>query len=127
MAGAAGAQSVPAGMLTCGGKLCKAGGRCAMDGTCPAFLGACFSNADKIESCDAYCSSIGAQCAAKSCNDNGTPATIGYSWVSYPASGRASCQMSGSPATNSFDPCNSPIWLSPTKPLDDVIRCCCKG
>jgi hypothetical protein len=129
LASAGGAQpSVPAGMLMCGGKLCKAGGRCnPMDGSCPAFLGGCFSNVDMFETCDEYCGSIGAQCAVKSCNSDGTATSIGYSWVSYPASGRASCQMSGIPTMQSFDACGSLIWLSPTKPLDDVIRCCCKG
>jgi hypothetical protein len=112
----------------CGGKLCKGGGRCnPMDGSCPAFLGGCFSNADMFETCEEYCGSIGAQCAAKSCNSDGTATSIGYSWVSYPASGRDSCRMSGVPATQSFDACAQLIWLSPTKPLDDVIRCCCKG
>jgi hypothetical protein len=26
-----------------------------------------------------------------------------------------------------MDACDSLIWLSPTKPQDDLVRCCCRG
>jgi hypothetical protein len=122
--GAAG--STPAGQLMCGGKLCKGGGHCAADGTCPAFLGSCFTTTDNFSTCDAYCSAQGFTCAAKACNADGTAISNGYSSVSYSAADRPKCQMSAFPDQNSFDACTSPIWLSPTKPLDDVVRCCCK-
>jgi hypothetical protein len=125
--GMGGTASVPPGQLMCGGKLCHAGGRCAMDGSCPAFLGACFSTVDQFQSCGAYCSAKGFACAEKSCGGDGSPITGGFSWVSYPASGRAECEKSASPDKNSFDACVTPIWLSASKPPDDVIRCCCKG
>jgi len=125
--GAGGAPSTPAGQLMCGGKLCHAGGHCAADGTCPAFLGTCFSTVDNFVSCDDYCTKMGFTCAAQSCNSDGSPAMTGYSWVSFAAANRAQCQQNGYPDKNSFDPCLNLIWLSPTKPKDDVIRCCCKG
>ena len=126
-AGTGGTPSVPAGQLMCGGKLCHAGGRCAADGSCPAFLGTCFSSVDKYDTCGGYCSKMGFACVEKSCNADGTPIMGGYSWVSYPASGRAECEKGASPDAFSFDACASPIWLSTSKPADDVVRCCCKG
>ena len=131
MAGAAtgtgGAPSFPPGQLMCGGKLCHAGGHCAADGSCPAFLGTCFSTVDQFQTCGAYCTAKGFACAEKSCGGDGSPITGGYSWVSYPAAGRAACEMSASPDKYSMDACVTPIWLSASKPADDVIRCCCKG
>ncbi|HEX4338648.1 MAG TPA: hypothetical protein VH062_22235 [Polyangiaceae bacterium] len=124
--GAAGTMSTPAGSLMCGGKLCKGGGHCATDGSCPAYLGTCFTSTDNFATCDAYCNAQGAACNAKACNADGTAIMNGYSWVSYSASDRAECQMGAFPDANSFDTCASPIWLAPSKPKDDVIRCCCK-
>src|SRR5260221_13470433 len=109
------------------GRVCQAGGRCPADGGCPAFLGDCFANVNGLPSCDAYCNAKSFSCAAKSCNYDGSPNKDGYSSVSFPAAARATCQASGVPDSYSRDECRTLIWLSAQKPLDDVIRCCCRG
>lgn len=123
------AAGVPAGQLACGGKTCHAGGHCAADGSCPAFLGDCFSTVDHFDTCNAYCTAKGFACAAKSCYPDGTPVDGdgGYSWVGFPATRKAECGVSASAPQSNFDACTSPIWLSPSKAADDVIRCCCRG
>jgi hypothetical protein len=122
------AAGAPAGQLVCAGKKCHAGGKCAADGACPAFLGDCFSSVDHLDTCDVYCSGKGFACAAKSCNIDGSPNPGGYSWVSFPAALKAECGTpTGLPKSQSFAECTSPIWLSPSKPADDVVRCCCRG
>jgi len=124
-----GGMSAPAGMLMCGGKLCHAGGRCAMDGSCPSFLGGCFSGADMLETCEAYCNAQHFACAAGSCNYDGSPASNGsaYTWVSYPVSARDDCQAGAVPPNYNLDSCATLIWLSLAKPRTDVVRCCCRG
>lgn len=125
-----GASYVPAGQLTCGGKACHAGGQCAADGSCPSFLGDCFSSVDQLDTCEGFCAARGFVCAEKSCNINGagTPKPgAGFSLVSYKAADRPACNASATPAQETLDSCGSPIWLSPMKPADDVVRCCCRG
>jgi hypothetical protein len=125
-----GASAVPAGQLSCGGKPCHAGGHCAADGSCPSFLGDCFSTVDHVDTCEGYCTMHGFACAEKSCNMDGTgtqKSGAGFSLVSYRAADRAGCTASRTPSQETFDACSSPIWLSPMKPLDDVVRCCCRG
>jgi hypothetical protein len=121
--------AVPAGQLACGGKTCHAGGHCAKDGSCPAFLGDCFSQVDHFDTCNAYCAAKGFACAAKSCYPDGTSVDGdgGYSWVGFPAARKAECGVSAAAPQSNFDACTSPIWLSPSKAADDVIRCCCRG
>lgn len=129
-ASSGGAPSVPAGQLTCSGKPCHAGGQCASDGSCPSFLGDCFSSVDHLDTCEGFCAARGFVCAEKSCNIDGagTPKPgSGFSLVSYKAADRAACKASATPFQETLDSCTSPIWLSPMKPADDVVRCCCRG
>jgi hypothetical protein len=114
------------GPLVCGGNACRGTGSCGGDGRCPAFLGYCFTK-DEFETCSTYCQSLGATCAEGACEADGTAAAAaGYTWVSYGAASAAQCEASAGPEEVGFDQCRTPIWLQPAKPLDDVIRCCCK-
>lgn len=125
-AASGGLPAVPQGQLVCGGKQCHAGGRCAADGKCPAFLGDCFSTKDHLDTCEADCSAHGFVCAAQSCNMDGSPAPAAFSSVSFRAAHAAACSASGVPDNETEDPCGSIIWLSPAKPQDDLVRCCCR-
>jgi hypothetical protein len=122
-----GAHDVPPGQLTCAGKLCVAGGHCAASGACPATLGDCFSHDAGFDTCAVYCSSKGLQCAAHSCGPDGSAyePPNGITTVSYPAAQKAQCGVQVATQYGD-DECTTPIWLSPTKPLDDVVRCCCR-
>ena len=117
--------AAPAGQLRCGGQLCHSGGQCMADGRCPPFLGACFSS-NQFDTCDEHCSATGFECAMKFCNTDGSPIEGGYSWVSYPQARQAECAASATPEEMSFDQCRTPIWLNPSKAIDDVVRCCCR-
>jgi hypothetical protein len=122
-----GGSPVPPGQLVCAGKLCAAGGYCAASGACPAGLGDCFSHDAGFDTCAVYCKSKGLECAAHSCGPDGSAfdPPNGVTTVSYPAARKAECGVQ--PATQyADDECTTPIWLSPTKPLDDVVRCCCR-
>jgi hypothetical protein len=116
---------VPAGELVCGGRTCHAGGHCTSDGRCPAFLGSCFSST-QAGTCAEECSSEGFSCAQGSCAPDGSAADGAWTWVSYPAAEQAQCLASRTPTQQAADRCDSPIWLSPSKPRDDVVRCCCR-
>ena len=128
--GTGGVVNVPAGQLMCAGKQCHGGGHCQADGSCPSFLGDCFTQADHLDDCDAFCSGRGFTCAEKSCNvdGSGTKPGLGFSVVSYPASESAECSASTPTTrqTETQDTCVTPIWLSPSKPADDIVRCCCR-
>jgi hypothetical protein len=100
------------------------GGECGADGSCPAFLGACFTNAN-FQTCDAACSAAGFGCAQSSCATDGTGYAGGYTWVSYASSNPAACAAFGDFALVSMDQCLTPIWLSQKVPTDSSIRCCC--
>jgi hypothetical protein len=123
-----GSPNVPAGQLVCGGASCRLGGRCASSGECPASLGDCFSHDGGFDTCSVYCKSKGLACAARACGPDGNAfdPPNGFTWVSYPAAERADCGTQAYPAQFGGDECTTPIWLSPTKPMDDVVRCCCR-
>lgn len=123
-----GSPSVPAGQLVCGGALCRLGGRCASSGECPASLGDCFSHDAGFATCAVYCGSKGLACAARACGPDGNAfdPPNGFTWASYPAAQRSDCGTQAYPAQFGDDECTTPIWLSPAKPLDDVVRCCCR-
>jgi hypothetical protein len=91
------------------------------------MLGDCFSKDAGLDTCAVYCRSKGLECAAHSCGPDGSAfdPPNGVTSVSYPAAQKAEC---GIQAASQYgdDECTTPIWLSPTKPLDDVIRCCCR-
>lgn len=128
VASSGGAPDVPAGQLFCSGRQCPAGGHCTETGLCPGFFGDCFTHAAGMDTCAVYCQSKGLTCAAASCNSDGTAfePPHGYTWASYPAARSAECGTSAFPAQFAKDDCTTPIWLSPSKPLDDVVRCCCR-
>lgn len=123
-----GTPNLPAGQLVCGGTPCRLGGHCSSSGQCPASLGDCFSHDAGFDTCSVYCSSKGLACAARACGPDGNAfdPPNGFTWASYPAARRADCGTQAYPAEFGDDECTTPIWLSPTKPLDDVVRCCCR-
>src|SRR5262249_49383954 len=112
----------------CGGRTCTTGGHCTKMGACPGVLSDCFTHSAGLDTCSVFCKSKGLECAAQSCNADGTAfePPSGYTSVSYPASRSAECGTAAIPAQFGPDQCTPPIWLSATKPLDDVIRCCCR-
>jgi hypothetical protein len=105
----------------------SAGGTPTSTGGSAATLGECFSHDAGFDTCNIYCRSKGLECAARSCGPDGRPSDPmnGVTTVSYPAARKAEC---GVQLTTQYgwDECITPIWLSPTKPLDDVVRCCCR-
>ncbi len=117
----------PAGSLVCGGKSCRGGGTCNADGSCPAFLGDCFHQSNGFATCNQACSAQGFTCAQSSCSPDGTGDTGGYTWVSYAAADPNACTSYGANGPVSLDQCVTPIWLSPTVPTDNAIRCCCRA
>jgi hypothetical protein len=127
LAASGGAPDLPAGQLVCGGGQCRSGGHCTIAGLCPAFFSDCFTHAAGLDTCDVFCQSKGLTCAARACNADGTPfdPPKGYTWASYPASRAAECGTSAFPALFGQDECIAPIWQN-AKPLDDVVRCCCR-
>lgn len=87
----------------------------------------CFTHADDFDTCQRYCTSISRSCVERGCNGDGSLLEgSGYTWVSWSASEAAECDALGYPDQMSFDACTTPIWLQPTKPRDDIVRCCCR-
>jgi hypothetical protein len=122
-----GAPDLPAGQLSCGGRLCRTGGHCTTTGLCPGFFSDCFTHSAGLDTCDVFCQSKGLTCAARACNSDGTgfDPPQAYTWASYPASRSAECGTSAYPALFGQDECIAPIWQN-GKPDTDVVRCCCR-
>lgn len=115
----------PPGQLSCLGKLCRAGGVCGPGGQCPAAFHGCFTEADGYDTCAVYCQSVGQDCVARGCDPAGYATTDGFTSISYSVDQGAACQAGDPAPSASADECVTPIWLQPSKPRDDWVRCCC--